>query len=53
MIRRERTTAIFDGDVVVFLVGMRVNTLWKIPRWFPVVRAKPRMLAELQARPDS
>jgi hypothetical protein len=53
MIRRERLTAQMDGDFVVFLIGMRINKIWKIHKWFPVVRAMPRMLRELMTTPDS
>ena len=52
MIRRERLTASIDGDFVVFLIGMRINRLWKLHRWLPLTRAMPRMLAELQAHPE-
>src|SRR6187431_1624546 len=52
MIQRERLTARLDGDFVVFLIGMRINTLWKVHRWFPVTRAMPRMLDELEAHPE-
>jgi len=51
MIQRERLTATFDGTFVVFLIGMRINTLWKLHRWLPIARAMPRMLAELEAHP--
>jgi hypothetical protein len=46
-----RVTAELDGDVVVFLIGMRINTPWKLHKWLPVL-AMPRMLKELQARPE-
>ena len=49
----ERMTAEIDGEVVVFLIGMRINRMWKIHKWFPVAMAMPRMLRELQADPDS
>lgn len=42
-----RVTADYDGSLVVFIIGMRINRLWKIGRWLPVLRAMPRMLAEL------
>ena len=45
----ERVTARIDGEVVVFLIGMRVNRLWKIHKWWPVAAAMPRMLRELAA----
>jgi len=49
----ERVTAEIDGDFVVFRIGMRVNTLWKIHKWLPVIRAMPSMLDELEADPES
>ena len=48
-----RVTARFDGEVVVFLIGMRINRLWKIHKWLPVARAMPQMLRELTADADS
>ena len=45
----ERVTARIDGEVVVFLIGMRINRLWKIHKWWPVAAAMPRMLRELAA----
>ncbi|RFP18490.1 MULTISPECIES: DUF4188 domain-containing protein [unclassified Duganella] len=53
MIRPERLTAQLDGDFVVFLIGMRINKLWKIHKWFPVMSAMPRMLRELASTSDS
>jgi Domain of unknown function (DUF4188) len=47
-----RMTAAIDGDFVVFLIGVRVNRPWKVHKWLPVLRAMPRMLAELQAHPE-
>jgi hypothetical protein len=48
-----RVSAGIDGDLVVFLIGMRVNRPWKVHRWLPVMRAMPRMLKELASRPES
>ncbi len=48
-----RMTAEIDGDFVVFLIGMRINKPWKIHQWLPVFLAMPRMLKELEGRPDS
>lgn len=47
-----RMSAELDGDLVVFLIGMRVNQLWKIHKWWPVVMAMPRMLKVLYQRPE-
>ncbi len=38
---------------MVFLIGMRVNKLWKVRTWLPVFLAMPRMLRELEGRPES
>ena len=46
-----RVTAHIQGDFVVFLIGMRINKLWKPHRWLPSLRTMPRMLKELEAAP--
>jgi hypothetical protein len=46
-----RVTAHISGDFVVFLIGMRINKLWKPQKWLPSLRTMPRMLKELQAAP--
>ena len=48
----ERMTAEIGSDIVVFLIGARINKLWKVHKWLPVVLAMPRMLRELYANPD-
>jgi hypothetical protein len=52
-IRAERTTAQLDDEFVVFVIGMRLNRLRKVHKWFPVAAAMPRMLRELDADPES
>ncbi len=47
----ERVCAEVEGEIAVFLIGMRINRLWKVWKWLPVMRAMPRMLAELAADP--
>lgn len=47
-----RQAATIEGDFVVFLIGARLNRLRDVRGWLPVVRAMPRMLAELDARPE-
>lgn len=49
----ERVTAKVSGDFVVFRIGMRINTFWKVHKWLPVFLAMPRMLRELEEDPDS
>jgi len=46
-------TADIDEDFVVFRIGFRINSLWKVHKWLPVFIAMPRMLRELDADPDS
>jgi len=47
-----RTTAAAEGDVVVLLIGMRINHFWAVRHWFPVLTAMPRMLRELAKDPE-
>ena len=49
----KRVTAEIEGDFVVFLIGMRINKPWKIHKWLPVFRVMPRLIRELERRPDS
>src|SRR5438093_11162747 len=46
-------TAQVEGEIVIFLIGMRINRAWKIHKWIPVARAMPRMLRELEADSSS
>ena len=48
-----RMTHAHDGELVVFLVGMRINRPWRPDQWLPVFAAMPRMLGELSRDPDS
>lgn len=48
----ERRTAPADKDVVVFLIGMRINRLRALRQWGPVLVAMPRMLRELESDPE-
>lgn len=45
------TTADARGDVVVLLIGMRINRFWAVHHWLPVMLAMFRMLAELKRDP--
>ena len=47
-----RHTAALDDDVVVFIIGMRINRFRRIRSWLPAFQAMPRMLRELGADPD-
>lgn len=48
-----RTTHHHEGELVVFLIGMRVNRPWRPDLWLPVIAAMPKMLAELSRDPGS
>lgn len=50
-IRPGRWTAQLDAPYVVFIIGMRINSLWKVHRWVPVILAMARMLGELYRNP--
>ncbi|MFB9993079.1 DUF4188 domain-containing protein [Deinococcus oregonensis] len=47
-----RLTAELEGDFVVFLIGFRINALWKVSAWLPLVQAMPKMLKELAEHPE-
>ncbi|MEU9222310.1 DUF4188 domain-containing protein [Streptomyces sp. NPDC048376] len=49
--RARLTTADARGDVVVLLIGMRVNRFRAVHHWLPVMLAMFRMLAELKRDP--
>ena len=48
----QRMTATVDGELCVFLIGMRFNRPLKIHKWLPVALAMPRMLRELEAHQE-
>ncbi|MFE6777145.1 DUF4188 domain-containing protein [Streptomyces sp. NPDC057702] len=48
-----RVTAATEGDVVVFLIGMRINRWRAVRHWPAVFAAMPRMLRELARDQDS
>lgn len=50
-VNRGRHRAEIDGEVVVFLIGMRFNTLRGLRRGLWVFAAIPRMLRHLEADP--
>jgi hypothetical protein len=48
-----RVTAAHDGPLVVFIIGMRINKLWRVGKWLPVARAMGPMIAELSRDRES
>lgn len=47
-----RYVARTDQPFVVFLIGMRINRLLAISKWWPVMQAMPQMLTQLIQNPD-
>ena len=47
-----RYMAKVDGPVVAFLIGMRINSFWRVWEWMPVFLAMPKMLMELGRHPE-
>ncbi|WP_285136354.1 DUF4188 domain-containing protein [Microbacterium sp. lyk4-40-TSB-66] len=48
-----RMTHRYDGELVVFHIGMTVNKWWRADQWMPLMGDMPRMLRELSMDPDS
>ncbi len=51
-LHRGRVTAAPADPFVVFIIGMRINSLVRVGKWWPVMAAMPRMIRELEARPE-
>ncbi len=47
-----RMTAPAEGDLVVFLIGMRINNPLAFTKWVPVFMAMGKMLPELYKNPQ-
>jgi hypothetical protein len=47
-----RWTHRHEGDVVTFLIGIRINRLRSVRTWWPAMQAMPAMLKELSADPS-
>jgi hypothetical protein len=51
-IYKEKMTVDINDEFVVFLIGIRINTLWKVHKWLPVFKAMQKMIKELQQNPE-
>ncbi|MCM3762902.1 DUF4188 domain-containing protein [Alkalihalobacillus oceani] len=49
----KRYTAPNDRDIVLFIIGMRIQQWWNIKAWWPVFTAMPPMMKELYAEKDN
>jgi hypothetical protein len=52
-LRTGRWAASYDGELVVFMIGMRINRPWKPRQWWPVFVAMPRMIKWLKQHPQA
>lgn len=48
----KRITSSNEDNIVVFLIGMRINKFWKFKQWGLFMRAMPKMLKELYQNPE-
>lgn len=53
MIMKGRMTDAHVGPLVVFIIGLRINSFHKVGKWLPVLRAMGPMIAELSQNSDS
>ncbi len=47
-----RYTADTRDEMVLFIIGMRINRFRSVGSWWPVFRAMPRMLEQLMRHPE-
>ena len=52
-IERGRMTAGHEGPVVMVVIGMRINSVARVTRWWPAFRAMSNKPGKLGADPDS
>jgi hypothetical protein len=52
-LNRGRWAASHDGEIVVFMIGLRINRVWKVKQWWPVFMAMPQMLKWLDQHPQA
>ncbi|WP_406247505.1 DUF4188 domain-containing protein [Microbacterium sp. M] len=50
---RGRMTHRYDGELVVFHIGMQINRWWRPDLWLPAFFSMPRMLKELSLDSES
>lgn len=49
---KERVAPQIPAGAVTFLIGMRINKLWQVWKWMPVMAAMGKMLPELMKNPE-
>lgn len=45
---KDKVTAIKDEDFCLFMIGMRINKIWKFHKWIPIFIQMAKMLRELE-----
>ncbi len=48
----KRMVATPEGDLVVFLFGLRINTWWKVHQWLPLLLSIPKIFKQLKQNPE-
>ena len=51
-VKAGRYTANYPDDFVVLFIGFRINHLWRVNEWVPIIRAAFTMTKEARALPD-
>ena len=51
-IHRRTAIEVPDEGLVLFLVGMRINQIWNVRQWVPVISAMRAMLTEIAQHPE-
>ncbi len=46
-----RFTAEVPSSFVLFVIGMRINSIWAVRKWWPTAMAMPSMIQALEADP--
>jgi hypothetical protein len=52
-VKAGRFTAHYPDEFVVLLIGLRINSLWRLTEWLPVFRAANAMAEEALGLPNS
>ncbi|MFM9107458.1 MAG: DUF4188 domain-containing protein [Chloroflexota bacterium] len=52
LLHRRTEVMVPEEGVVLFLVGMRINQVWRVRQWMPVIGAMRRMMTELAMHPE-
>ena len=52
-IHKERMVRITQVPFVIFIFGIRLNIIWKVHKWIPVIQAKNRIIKALFTNKES